>query len=632
MHRLLAGLVTLSSVTFAAANPSECPAPTGTTATPPAAQGDPRTREAAQRGLEFLVRSATAWQQSNQCYGCHVHSVTVEALSVGLHNQYDLAPKALDALVDGMLKLPGGARSTEGLSYHGGSLLQPSKAFGGAAFARYDAWVGSKVRDDLVRVARELLTYQAADGHLEVQYVNGPVARGDVQATAQAIATWKQTFARTADQKWLAPVQRAEAWLQGRVKTWQQAPAGVDTQDLDYAVIGLSSAGVGPTEPSMTWLTKQVLSREAQGGGFGLTAKALADPLTTGQALYALRLLGSSDRDAAVGRGTKWLVAHQKASGGWSDAGFGKAEAMWGVLGLVSVDVMTVAVSRLGDGEHVIDEQPIEVQARDNKGDGVQQVELFIDDVSVAKACGNSLTHTWSTKSLGDRKHLVVAIATSRTGQKSQRQLEVFSGHTWLTQLGADFTDGATQVTARDLSPADVAHAVELNILKVETKAGQAVPGAAVVSRKMEGQGGALQARWDGKDAAGNSQPNGRYYAELVLRDAKGQELQRERVLFNHDSAENEAQKFGQVYGALRLKGGARGEAQAANARVELVDEKGVVVQATSSTADGNYRFKNVDSGKYKVRVQKSGYAFDDVAVTAAPAKAAEANGALSAH
>ena len=46
-----------------------------------------------------------------------------------------------------------------------------------------------------------------------------------------------------------------------------------------------------------------------------------------------------------------------------------------------------------------------------------------------------------------------------------------------------------------------------------------------------------------------------------------------------------------------------------ANTEVELVDEKGNVVQSTRSTSSGNYRFRNVDKKKkYKVRVKKKGY------------------------
>jgi squalene-hopene/tetraprenyl-beta-curcumene cyclase len=625
MTRLLAAALTLCcAVSFAAApKPLECPAPKGTTVAAAPDRGDPKVREAAQRGLEFLVREATAWQTEHQCYGCHVHSVTLEALSVGVNHQYDIAPKAVDALLEGMLRLPGGSRSSDGLSYQHTQLLQPARAFGGAAFARYDAFVGSKVRDDLITVAGQLLKFQDPNGRLDVQYTNGPVARGDVQATYQAISTWKQAYARSADAKWLAPVQRAEAWLQIQTRAWKEsgtALGAVSTSDLAYAVMGLSTAGVGATEAPMPWLTRQVLERQQKDGGFG-------DALTTGQALYALRLVGFTDKDKQVSLGTSYLVSHQQKGGGWGGAGFGKAEAMWGVLGLVSVDVMTVAIAKLNDGEHVLDQQPIDVEARDNKGDGVQKVELFIDDAKVAEACGTKLSHSWDTRTLGNGKHVVVAVATSFKGLKSQRQLEVFSGNTYLTQVGTEFDGRATQVTARDTSA--VKHTVELNIRKVEAKDGATKKGDTVFTSSQAGASGPMKLEWDGKAKDGKAQPRGRYFAELVYRDEAGKELQREEVLFNHDTAEQEEAKFGQVFGKLDLQGGARGAAAAQNAEVDLVDEKGEVVQRTVTTEQGNYRFKNLDSGKYKVRVRKQGYDFADMPVSAAPAQAHEASGAL---
>jgi squalene-hopene/tetraprenyl-beta-curcumene cyclase len=66
------------------------------------------------------------------------------------------------------------------------------------------------------------------------------------------------------------------------------------------------------------------------------------------------------------------------------------------------------------------------------------------------------------------------------------------------------------------------------------------------------------------------------------------------------------------------------GIGMSANTRVDLLDDKGNVVQSVRSTAQGNYRFKNVDGGKYKVRVQKDGFAAQEAAVEAAP-KAAPA-------
>jgi squalene-hopene/tetraprenyl-beta-curcumene cyclase len=293
---------------------------------------------------------------------------------------------------------------------------------------------------------------------------------------------------------------------------------------------------------------------------------------------------------------------------------------------------MTVAINKLSDQEHVADVQGIDVEAHDNKGDGVQRVELFIDDKKVNEACGTKLSHTWDTRSLGNGKHVVVAIATSFKGQKSQRQLEVYSGNTWLTQVGAESNGEVTQVTARNLSPTGKKYSVEMNILEATDKDGKQVAGKKLFSVPAGGEGGAMKAEWDGKGKDGKQQPRGRYFAELVYKDADGTEVQREQVLFNKDTAEAEAQKYGQVYGKLDLKGGARGEAAAGNAEVELVNDKGDVVQKAVSTEAGNYRFKNVDTGNYHVRVKKQGYDFADMPVSAAPAKPAEASGALMAH
>src|SRR5438270_1427 len=79
-------------------------------------QGNPRARKAAQKGLSFLARETVAWQKTHQCYGCHVQAVSLEALSVGQHHQYEVSSEDLKAIAQGMLNLSGGARKNKGLS------------------------------------------------------------------------------------------------------------------------------------------------------------------------------------------------------------------------------------------------------------------------------------------------------------------------------------------------------------------------------------------------------------------------------------------------------------------------------------------------------------------------------------
>jgi squalene-hopene/tetraprenyl-beta-curcumene cyclase len=122
MTRLLSACLLLWSFSALAAEapkPLQCAVPKADKERPtaPPDRSDPKARQAAQRGLEFLVLEATAWQKNHQCYGCHVHSVTMEALSVGIHNQYDIPRSALDTLLEGMTKMSGGSRTPDGLSY-----------------------------------------------------------------------------------------------------------------------------------------------------------------------------------------------------------------------------------------------------------------------------------------------------------------------------------------------------------------------------------------------------------------------------------------------------------------------------------------------------------------------------------
>jgi len=71
-------------------------------------------------------------------------------------------------------------------------------------------------------------------------------------------------------------------------------------------------------------------------------------------------------------------------------------------------------------------------------------------------------------------------------------------------------------------------------------------------------------------------------------------------------------EQFAEVSGKLDLK-----DRGAANTSVDLVDEEGRVIQQVWTTRDGNYRFQNVDAGKYKVRVNKKGFRKEEIDIDA---------------
>lgn len=590
-------------------------------ATASATAGDPKARQAAQRGVTYLARSTAQWQRSNGCYGCHVQAVTMEGLAVGRQNQYEIPAADLKTIIDGVLHSSGGARGPGGLTHAG--YPRTAKTFGGAAFARYDQHFDSRLRDDLFKLAKELLAFQGKDGKVTGDHVGPPVTTGPMQATYQAMQTWRQVYARTADDAWLAPIHKAEKHIAEVAASWEGNTKGVSLQDINYAVLGMVAAGVSRTEDAAARLTQALIERQNRDGGWGFS-EGSSDPFATGQTVYALRMAGYPESDRVVSRGIQWLIQHQKQDGGWGAGGSGKAEAMWAVLGLVSVDVVSLAVKGLQDGEHVAAVQTIEVEAKDNQGGAVQRVELFVDDQPVKAECGGSLKHAWNTAGLKDGKHVVDAVATNAKGQVSRRRFEVYAGDVFFTSLASRFTSEGTQVSVRNIGAKDQKGAVAFKVLAADVKDHQPRPGAELYAIRQPGVQGAVSFVWTGKGSDGKLKPNGRYFAEVAYLDEAGKVRQTERMLFTHDTPERQRAQFGEIAGHLGLAGaGGRGSA---NSRVELVDGKGNVVQSVMTNEDGQYRFKSVDQGQYKVRVRKEGFKDVEADVAAAPAQESSAS------
>ncbi len=583
-------------------------------------EGNPAARRGAQRGLEFVAREAIAWQGQQNCYGCHVQAVTFEALTVGRQHRYDVSSEQFAEVLRGLTTISGGSRGPNGLSVGGDAhhLIETSRAFGGAAFARYDATLGAELRDDLLEVATQIKQYQNEDGSVRTTDTRFPVVAGLMQATTQAMQTWHQAHTRTADEQWLEPVRRAEAWMQTQARRLSDDPTASQV-DLNYAVMGLREAGAQPGEVALRALEARLRARQNADGGWGYHEREPSNAFATGQTLYALRTLGASDGDALVARGTMWLVEHQGDDGGWSHGGSGKAEAMWAVFGLVSLDVLSVDVAGVRDGEHASGTVRIAANAVDNSGASVEHVDVLIDDVPLARGCGASVEHAVDLAGLEAGVHALDVVAANGNGQTSRRRVEFYTGDHYLTQLGSRFEGGATTFSWRNIAPAETRGDVSLRVYATRDEHGAETRDREVFHASNASAQGPMRVAWTGADAAGTRLPNGRYVAELTFQNAAGRALQTVTLPFVHDTPEAQRAAFAEVEGSLQGAGGA----EASNAQVELVDNQGHVVATTSTTAQGNYRFRNVNSGDYQVRVRRAGYHATQTRVRAAAGRPA---------
>ncbi|MEM1414820.1 MAG: carboxypeptidase regulatory-like domain-containing protein, partial [Myxococcota bacterium] len=522
----------------------------------------------------------------------------------------------------GLTTIRGGAKHPGvGFSVGGnpGHLEESSKTFGGAALAAYDQHVDGDLANELLETAAQILAYQNADGSVRSTDRRPPVVAGLMQSTHQAAATWRQAYARSADDRWLAPLARAEQYIRSRAVALTDAQATY-LQDVSYATLGLLAAGADRGERVVRLLGDELRERQNDDGGWGFRPGEASDAFATGQAVHVLKRLGASDGDAVVERGTRWLVAHQEESGGWSTGGDRRGEAMWGVLGLVSIDVLDVALAGLDDGHRVEAPAALVARARDARGAPAASVELRVDDVPVARACAGEVRATLDPGTLQGGVHRVDVVARRTDGRESRRRYAFYTGDHFLTRAGTRFEDGQTLVSFRQLAPGDAG--------RVRLTVRPAAGGEPLRTVEEAAREGAMVLAWDGSDGTGEARGNGRFVAELAYVDNEGDVRQTLELPFVHDTAARQDARYGQVAGQLALE--SEEDAEVEGAVVELVDERGRVVQRTTSTRNGNYRFRNVDTGRYRVRVRRrSRGGVAEAEVEAAPASAASADLAL---
>jgi hypothetical protein len=294
---------------------------------------------------------------------------------------------------------------------------------------------------------------------------------------------------------------------------------------------------------------------------------------------------------------------------------------MWAVLGLVAMDVTSVAVNGLTDGQHVAPIMKLEIAAQDNLAGGIGKVEIYVDDERVAGACASTLTHHWNTNGLADGRHTVDIVATNTKQQTSRRRYQLYAGDTYLTELGTRFDEAkqATEVAVRNIAPsAAVAGKVALSVFA--TKGASNERGERVFATEQPGTPGPMTFGWNGTGNDGKARPRGRYIAELAFHDGKGKVVQKIETLFLQDTESAQRANYGEIEGQLSLEAGDAATGLSANTDVELLDQAGNVVQRVRSTEQGQYRFKNVTKGAYKVRMSKSGWKPQELDVNAAPA------------
>jgi hypothetical protein len=308
-------------------------------------------------------------------------------------------------------------------------------------------------------------------------------------------------------------------------------------------VIGLLAAGAQPGEAVMRALAAHLASGSTPTGAGATNAEPESNAFATGQTLHALRRSGFSDDDPTVARGTRWLMAHQGEDGGWSHEGRGKAEAMWAVFGLVSIDVLSALAEGLRDGEHAAGPR-VAARRRGGQPAATRCSSSTCGSTTFPSPAGAA--RRWRTRSTWGLArggaHVLDLVATNARGQSSRRRVSFYTGAHYLVNATAAWEQGVTRITLRDVAPTEVAGRVSAEVCAAAGGAQNPLWRNEITSAQ-----GPLEFRWDGHDSAQRALPAGRYVATLRFVDASGRAVQSVEVPFVHDTPEAQQARFAEV-------------------------------------------------------------------------------------
>jgi ankyrin repeat protein len=183
---------------------------------------------------------------------------------------------------------------------------EPAHSFGYALF-------GLHMHGTLRNAATDAMVYHVAqiqrqDGHWENNLPRPPIQTSDVSATAFGILALRNYGFPGREEEFEKRIIRARAWL------WSAEPTCHEEQV--YRLLGLAWSGESASQ--LGKIRVDLVAAQRSDGGWSQLATLESDPYATGQALYALQVVGGAKTEpVAVNRATRYLLQTQLADYTW---------------------------------------------------------------------------------------------------------------------------------------------------------------------------------------------------------------------------------------------------------------------------------------------------------------------------
>lgn len=290
-------------------------------------------REAGQKGLDWLLDSAVAWQRREGCFGCHVQSFAIMGAAVAKANEYEINTAKTRELADYLTSI----QAAQGFVANDQQASVPviQTVLAGIGLSQYHQHVGTDYGSTLVKMADWLTAQQAGAGYWQIDHEEAPVDQGNAMVTGAALMTLSAANGHRAKPAYDQAIEQGAAWLR------KVRPS--TTQDVVFAVVGLKASGATDADADVVRFMEMLKDQQNPDGGWGETTRLGSNGYATGQALYAYKIAGVSIHDESFRQGVFWLLDHQQGNGSWqqinsqqrqADRSSNFATTMWAAIGL----------------------------------------------------------------------------------------------------------------------------------------------------------------------------------------------------------------------------------------------------------------------------------------------------------
>jgi ankyrin repeat protein/mono/diheme cytochrome c family protein len=260
-------------------------------------------RAAVERSLPLLQRSAVTFAEKSGCVSCHNNSLTSMTIAAARKYKFTVDEaaeqtqvKATAAFVQSWRERSLQAWPIPGDSATVSYLLVGLDAAKHSPDLATDAW------------ARYLKNRQRADGRWSDPSHRPPLEASDFQATATALRALKAYAPKARRGEYETAIGRGALWL--------KSAKPLTGEDRAFQLLGLAWAGASADD--VRDMSRDLVAKQRNDGGWSQHEALSSDPYATGQALVALVESGAvAASDEAYKRGVEFLRSTQLEDGSW---------------------------------------------------------------------------------------------------------------------------------------------------------------------------------------------------------------------------------------------------------------------------------------------------------------------------